>query len=457
MARLFRTLALGSLTISGARMATRGFSFVSVLLITAGLSVQDYGVLALALSVSGPVLTLSGLALDDVVLATAARLRGEHHAAAAADLMRGFALQRILMAALAIVAMGLLPGVLGPTYEPVVRGFILPLQCWVAMTILSVIGNHGVQLQERFPVLATSTIAESAVRLAVVGAFVFMGQLSVATVLWSYVIAKGAGVVLLVPGVGAFLSPGNGMRSAAAQVWKLMRGGGKWEMARGGVDQLFSGVDVWLLGLVAGLQAVAVYSLAVTVKSVISQMLPFRQILFPVLARMSSETRGSAFVAQRMSKYGIWFYAAVVLLAAVTMPWAVALFFPKYASAVPVFYLVLPSLFLDALSMSHAPLLYAHGQQRFLLAVSAVNTAAVLAALPAFSKALGAAGALLVHQASTAAMIVVREWRLRRLGVRSFVLRDLATVDDFDRRAVARIVEAARSRLRGLRRGPAPG
>lgn len=449
MPRIFRSILGGSAIIVFEKTVSRALSLVALWVVTQGLSRTDYGVVVLALSVSGPVLVLGGLGLDESVLAAGARLRGKGQAEDAARLFSGFAFMKLTVSAVVIVSLFWVKNLLGETYRPVLEGFLLPLQVWIALTAVRTLQDTALQMQERFAWSSFGLVLETFGKLAVLAVLFFQHTVFVPTVIWAYVAGKALAALVTAPALFAFV-PRYGIASSLRSLRDFVRGQGKWEVVRMSVGSFFSGLDQWIIGIFASLEAVAIYSLASTMRSVIQQLLPFRQILFPMLARMSRERHATSFVARKMAKYGIWLNTLIILVAIALVPPVVRILFPDYLLAIPVFYALLPTLLLNAAGMGQTPVLLALGEQRYQFGLSMLSTVSGLTLLPLLTWRFGIFGAVGEQILSTAAMVVMRERRLAKRGVRTFSPMDVAIVDDFDRSTYRRVFETLRSIPRRL-------
>ncbi len=447
MGKLFRTIAHGSLWVTASKIGARAFSLVSLWLITSTLSRTDYGVAVLALTVSGPVLVLGGLGMDDVIISVTSRLRGEGRKMDGDHLLQAFALVKGAVTAVVVVAMVFAPALLGAKYQPILGSFLLPLQCWVALSAMRTLIDTRLQSLERFGAVSLAVVLETGGKLAaIIAFFLATGTLTVPTVLWAYVAGK---VLALAPGLTAAVSlwPRQGLRPPLRAYREFLRRQGLWAMAQSLAGSLFSGVDIWMLGLVAGLDAVAIYSLAISMRSVILQAIPFRQVLFPILSRMSVERDASSFVAMRMTKYSLWMGALLAVAAALVVPPIVIVLFPKYLPAIPVFFFLLPSLATNALGGAQAPLMYALKEQPYLFALALGGTLSSLTVLPLLAWKFSAYGAATENYISTLLIAVAREVRLRRHGIKTIVVADLFRVDAYDRDVFRRVTSELRRRL----------
>jgi O-antigen/teichoic acid export membrane protein len=445
MSGVFQSILKGSVVIAVSRAVLKIFSAISYFLVLRELSVGSFGVVSLALSVSGPALAICGLGLDDMVISQAARSRGAGTFDAFKGVLRGYAAFRF--AALAFLLAGVVgfAPLLSDEYQDVFRQFQLPLLCWIALNVLRVLVDGLQQMQERFGVLARANVIETFSRMVVVFALFASHRIDVPNVIWSYVAAKAVGTAVLLPGLAVL--GGGAIRSDVVRFYRFVVEGGTWEILRNFTGSLFSSIDQWIVGIFLGAESVGLLSFASSLNSLLAQALPFRQVLFPILSRLSNEARTSSFVSRRIAKYSAWLNTAVVLAAAIAAPYAVAWFMPGYREAVPVFQFLSVAQIMSALTVSHGSLLYALKEQRFLFGIGLLSTASALTVLPLLTRSFGVMGAVAERHISSLVTIALRERRLRRQhGIVSFDAGDLLVFDDFDRRVVGRLRDVVRTR-----------
>jgi len=440
MKDIFSSIARGSFIIMSSRVILKVFSLGSFYLIINGLSLHDYGLITLALSVSGPVLALSGFGLDDLVVAQGARARGEKRWKDFASIYGGFALTKVLFTGFIVVLLFWFRTLLGGQYRELLDQFFLPLVVWIAVASIRTLLDSTLQMEEKFSWFAKANILENAVRLAIVAGLFFTHAMSVPALLWAYVAAKAVGGILISPALFRVTLISVSFVSMIRSYIRFIAGQGRWEIFRMLTGSLFSGINQWIVGLFLGLEAVALLSFASTMNSFLGFLLPFRQILFPIMARLSSEPKTSSFVARRMSKYSVWLNSAIVLLAGIGAPLVVAIFAPQYNAAVPVFWLLSFSQILNAISTSHGTLLYALSEQKFLFKLSLLGTILAMSVLPLFTWLFWVYGTVLENHLATALIIWLRERRLRQKHhLISFSFKDLLVFDHFDRMAMKRL------------------
>ncbi|MFA6429349.1 MAG: hypothetical protein WCV84_02515 [Patescibacteria group bacterium] len=449
MTQVFRSIAHGSAVITASRLLLKVLALGSYYIILRKLSLHDYGIVTLALSISGPVLAISGLGLDDLVFANGARARGEKRFGEYQATIRGFlAVKFVLVIALTLMLIWV-QTLLGQKYQDLLAQFFLPLLCWIWVTNIRGFFDAYVQMCEEFSVYARASIVESIIRLILVVGFFLFWEINIATVLWAYVLSKALGSAEVILAVFRHKFASVALHASLIAYVRFVREKGAWEIARMLVGQLLSNLGQWLLGIMVSVEAVALMSFATTLNSIVTQLSPFKQVLLPVMARLSAEAGSASLVARRMSKYGMWLAVVVVCVSAVVAPIGVAWMVPKYLPAIPLFYLAMVSQLINATTMSHGSLMYAYNEQRYLLGLSLFGTLSSFTLLPALTWTMGAYGVLIENHVSTIVIAWLRERRLRsKYGVSTFRIQDLWHWTEEDRTTLLRVIAAVRTRVR---------
>lgn len=77
MQSLARTIFSGTAYIALSNSLGRVASFITIIIVTGALSLYEYGIITLALAITGPAFALMGLGLDQLIEADVARYLGE--------------------------------------------------------------------------------------------------------------------------------------------------------------------------------------------------------------------------------------------------------------------------------------------------------------------------------------------------------------------------------------------
>ncbi|MDQ7815041.1 MAG: oligosaccharide flippase family protein [Patescibacteria group bacterium] len=448
MSSVYRQIAKDSAIIMASRLVLKFFSVFSYFMILRALSLKDYGFVSLALSISGPALAISGLGLDDLLLSQGARARGEKRYAEFAPVLGGFIAMRIVILAGITASLFFVRSLLGEQYLEVVNRYLWQAIAWVWIVNIRWIGDGVTQMFEKFKRFSQANILESALRAGMILLLYLLGRLNINTVLWVYILSKGIPTVLVFPALRHLGGWGN-LIGKTKSLYSFVKQKGAWETVRMLSGNLLSGLNQWIVAGLLGLEAVAIYNFASSMNSLLAQFSPFRQILYPIVSRMSSQAESASVLARRMSKYAMWLAALMLLGSAVGAPLGVWLLAPKYLNAIPAFYLLAFSQLINAATVSHGPLMYSNNEQKYLLKLSVFGTVSGVTVMPFLTWVFGVYGAILESHLSTLTISWLREKRLRdRHGVTSFVVSDVFKVDDYDKQAIRKIWQAAVFRVK---------
>jgi len=449
MSSVYKDIAKGSAIIMASRLVLKFFSVFSYFMILRALSLKDYGFVSLALSISGPALAISGLGLDDLLLSQGARARGEKRYAEFAPVLGGFIMMRIAILAGITASLFFIRSLLGEQYLEVVNRYLWQAILWIWIVNFRWIGDGITQMFEKFKLFSQANILESALRAGMILLLYLLGRLNISTVLWAYIISKGVPTLLVFPAIRHLGGWGKIQEKINALV-AFVKQKGAWETVRMLSGNLLSGLNQWIVAGLLGLEAVAIYNFASSLNSLLAQFSPFRQILYPIVSRMSSEAKSASELARRMSKYSMWLASLLLLGSAFAAPLGVWLLAPKYLNAIPAFYLLMLSQLINAVTVSHGPLMYANNEQKYLLKLSLLGTLSGVTVMPALTGLMGVYGAILESHFSTGLIAWLREKRLReKHGIKTFVFSDMFVVDEYDKQAIKKAWQAAVLKLKG--------
>lgn len=205
-------------------------------------------------------------------------------------------------------------------------------------------------------------------------------------------------------------------------------------------------LPVWLLKMLSGDMAVGLYGAAHKAFTLLYAFLaPLETILFPLVSEQAAQAPERIRAALRQAqKYAFWLSLALTAFLLPLSPWLISLMAGQaYMQATSVLQWLLGYLILLVLLQSHRPILYALGEQRWLLSLYVLNflTYAPLLWLGIrWNGAVGAAQALILHGAL---FIFVRLWVLRRLAPHLWVSPlTVFQVEEFDRQLFRQIKES---------------
>src|SRR3989338_4694160 len=298
MATLTRKIIEGTVATSLGNILLKFTAFVSFIIITSQLSLQDYCILNLFFTVAGPAAAFSMISLERVVVADAASYRGLGKYGYARKLISDyFKITLVLLTSLLIISW-FLKVLLTSYFSLNISAYFWPLAFFVigqiSMNFISVI----FEAYERFKSSALFQFGEAFIRFVVVLSLFHFG-FTLLSVFMAYIISKILGIA----------AP-------------------------------------WLLRITISNEAVGLFSFAQKIYSFISSAFPLTSIIFPIISRSISENvEKTKLIIVKAQKYLLYLYLPMYIAAYVMIGPIIKTFIPHYIAAVLLIKIVLFDLF----------------------------------------------------------------------------------------------------------------
>ncbi|MEK7560785.1 MAG: oligosaccharide flippase family protein [Patescibacteria group bacterium] len=412
----------------------RGLSLINYFVIFRYVMLAEYGRFILVSSLTGPALTLCFLGIDRIFVSAIARARGAGEIGKARGLIKQYAAAVFFMLCMTAGGAVFLKDVLQARYGVEWDRTIFSLLIFLFSQLIFNLVQLILEGFEEFNKLALLQFIEAMVRSAFLIAFA--QALGLYTLLLIGAAAKLAAFLL-----GAFFLARcvypvlRGSVSARGMLWSVIASQGKWDMARNIVDDVAGSIGVWLIKIFVSTPAVALYSFAQNVYSIIADIFPVNSILFPIVSRLVATEKKKVYrLIPKIQRYALLFYVVIYALTLVFLPFVVNAFFPQYRGVVPIVALSLLRLFIDVYRIGQSALIYAFGEQRFMLAIFPYMFVTHIL-LDTVSAYLGGVPGML---ASWNFRGVIGQWIIhfhlkKKHHIPSMHLRDLFMIDEYDR------------------------
>ncbi|OHA15162.1 MAG: hypothetical protein A3G52_03470 [Candidatus Taylorbacteria bacterium RIFCSPLOWO2_12_FULL_43_20] len=400
MATLTRKIIEGTVATSLGNILLKFTAFVSFIIITSQLSLQDYGILNLFFTVAGPAAAFSMISLERVVVADAASYRGLGKYGYARKLISDyFKITLVLLTSLLIISW-FLKVLLTSYFSLNISAYFWPLAFFVigqiSMNFISVI----FEAYERFKSSALFQFGEAFIRFVVVLSLFHFG-FTLLSVFMAYIISKILVVVLSVPFAMRAINNDSEMRFSREPdvpkknlVWDIIKKHGKWEMVRDFPSKITGIAAPWLLRITISNEAVGLFSFAQKIYSFISSAFPLTSIIFPIISRSISENvEKTKLIIVKAQKYLLYLYLPMYIAAYVMIGPIIKTFIPHYIAAVLLIKIVLFDLFIDAFSVGQSAVLYGLKQQKLSLLINMIMQVIILASQIVLITSLGVVGA----------------------------------------------------------------
>lgn len=409
-------------------------SFVSVVIMTTNLTLYQYGILTLALALSGPILTLCNLGLDELITADVSRYIGEKKYDHAKKLMATyFSMQWLLLPVLGI-AVYLMRPYLQERYGELLYTHVYVMLYYVTLQLARTGINTFLNIHSRFLAIAKAQVFEPIIRCLCLVGLLWTGHITVEYVLWTYIIGSMVSVVVALPDLFELLKKYKGFTSIQKNMlYGVVRAHGKWQGVLQIISSAINSLRYHFINVIISTEAVALFSVAQSMYSVLTSLLPVKTVIAPLIARKLADKEHMRSFIAKASKYTFLTYLLAMSGALVSAPIILTFFFPKYVAAIVLFELMVLRLPLNMFSVIQAPLMTAFKEQKYMSGLGILNLLLVVTVTPLFLYMFGVMGTIAESLVTVLVVIYLRERLLhKKYQISTFSLRAFFSFDSTD-------------------------
>lgn len=346
--------------------STKGVGLLNTFLTITSLTLYQYGVFQLLLSVAGlssDFLNIGGGVVSNEI----SRAVGEKREADAKRIFIEYTIVRI------IIAIALWAGVFFGAeifFKSYSQDFIHDTRIisflFITEAIFMIIKTLCL-VKLKFGIVGARSTINKLVQFGILVYFFAQGNLGLQALIWSVIIASAVSVVaVLIPFLKVYFDWKNVAVPAQGLLWGIFKVYGKWDITRQIGNRITSRIKPWLIKIFIGTEAVAVFSIAEMIVSTLQDVLPSKtlQSLVPLWIKDKE-------LSVKMFSYGVKYFvllgAILGVCALIVVPPVVHTFFSKYNNSLPLFYFMIFNLPIFAAGILIGNYIIAFRKQKFLL------------------------------------------------------------------------------------------
>lgn len=215
---------------------------------------------------------------------------------------------------------------------------------------------------------------------------------------------------------------------------KIMLEHGKWATLSSYFNSFGQNIRIWVIKLILGTEAVGVFSFAYTLMSHVLSLFNISSVVTPILSESVSDQSRFNKILSKSLKYQLLVYFIIMLLSFILAELFVDLFFPNYLSSLPIFYIMLLALPVIGVAAVINILFFIYKAQKQLFdAIFLKNLSALVCSFIGIYF-MGILGTGIEYVISAVVFIIARSSLImkERSGL-SFSLKDIFSFDDTDR------------------------
>ena len=346
--------------------AKKGVGAVNSFLIISSLSIYQFGVYQLVLAAysfasdffHGLFATVTG---NDLM-----RYIGEGREDKAKKLFFEYAAFRLIMGLIPAVALFLLAPKLSFRYGPEA---ILWARLLAPLFILDAVVPLGIlllKLRLNFKIFSAQPTIQKIVHLGILAYFFFFAQLGIKEIFIAQILAPAITFLILVgPIINAWRIWQKTAVFSSKMLWIVIKTYGKWEIPQFLFSDINGRIRPWLIKLFLNTESVGIFGVAYTFVNALKDLLPVRTLGLLVPRKVRDKE-----YFNRLFLYGTKYYTlmslVLVILGSFGVPLAIYVFFHKYLSSIPLFWLLLPIIVIFAFTKMLNIMLVAQRRQKFI-------------------------------------------------------------------------------------------
>jgi O-antigen/teichoic acid export membrane protein len=401
-----RQLTMGAVVEKCANLA-------GALLLLRYLPLADYGALTIAYATYTAIEFVAGLGLSDLVVARCAEARSQDDEVTEGKLLGSYLVWVVGGAAVcAILGLVLRPVLVARLPSEIAPLYLLGLSAGLTTPMRSVVVTMF-RMHSDFAGVKRVDIVRSVGLAAGYGVFVGVLQWGLAGGLVAYAFAN---TLPLLTNLRALAPAGRSARGnlRPAAMLALMRDEGKWQILRYGVATVHANARPWLIQVILGLEAVALFNAAKTILGVAPDLLPIKEALIPLMSGAVADADQLRRLYVDSLRYGTFIFGTMTVGIVLVVPWVFPWLFPQYAGAIRLIQIMALSVVITGITTPQASLFYALRTQQYYFTTTLISLVLLVTLGVPLMLALGVNGMGIAFVASGAIVAWLRQQRLKR-------------------------------------------
>ncbi len=445
---LLRTIGEGTFWISASTVLIKGIGLVSVFLILRTLSVAEYGIAQLALSIFSLGLIFICSNLMDVVIADMGRERYTNPGKMKSIFLSFFRLNLLLAV---VGAIGIL--VWGQLYDAGYTAIHLSSYLWIIALLVLVYPIRAAlviwfNVLTRFTHLAAMSVMEEIFRFGALLLFLYAIPLGITGVLLAQLVGQSIMLLLMLPVFLKLYAPFRAMPGERIGIWAIVLAHGKWNLMLSYVSNLNKNIRVWLIQWLLGPAAVGLYSVANSLIGHTQSLMPLGTVLAPVIPQYFDDRERFTHIVNKSFKYSFFIWLIVSLVAFMAVPPMIIYLFPRYADSLALYQLMLIAMIPSSFATLIVSVFYTIKAQRELFFTYLARIALTLIFVPLMVSLAGLMGVAYEFVITATCFMIIRYLVIIRV-LPGFKIRfsDFFTFDEYDRAILTRGQNFIRQKL----------
>ncbi|MEW6295729.1 MAG: oligosaccharide flippase family protein [Candidatus Diapherotrites archaeon] len=435
-----------SLIVISNTLFTNFIAFLTTLIFIRFLGVTEFGMLTLALSAISLIEMIIDFGISGVLISDIAVEIGKKKYGAVKSLILRFSQMQLLLAGILFLITFLFSSDLAGFF-PVIQNITTILKLISFMLLIFAVKNIFIvcfNSHSKFNYLTLLQSGDSLSRLGLICIFFFIFHIrTIEFVILAYIIAGLVSIFISAPFfIKTLYYLKNTPRIKANLFINLIKGHGKYNVIIGQIKNLQVNLPYWIINLILGINAVAIYSTAVKLQYFFLIIIDAIDMIFaPLIASIITTKEKVKIIYKKISKYGLWLSILMLILAFTVVPTAAIIFFgSKYIESIPVFLILILILPFGAINISIRPIYFAYKEQKTLTKVYIFSLLLMLFLMYIFIIPFGLIGIAIGYLVATSLDFLIRRHILKIKYLISIDTKEFFRFDKYDSKILKKVI-----------------
>lgn len=446
---LSRVVGEGTVWASGSTLLLKVVGLGYAVIVLSNLSVYEYGVTELVLSIPPLLSILSLPGLESVLMADMGVEKGKGNVSKMRYLLESYMSMRIVTGILAWALLFFSAPLIQEYYNENIATLVRIVSFSFLFGPFRTLAQTLFRVSLQFREMALYAAAEEIGKFIIVAICLLWLDMSILAVGLAYV---GADVVaLLLFGFPMYkiyqrLFSGTKFTDGFKSPLYLWYEHGKWSVFGSYLGNFGQNIRLWFIKVFVSTEAVAIFSVAVGLFQHTAALLPLHKILAPMIPQYVDEKKRFYKLIDKGIKYQVLGYAIIGLGGAICFPILFLFVFPEYMDSYFLYLVLLLALIPAGMSSIFSSVFFAFKAQRDLFFAIVLRTVMIIILLPILLPMFGLFGAAFEFVATRTIFTWERYRKLCKIAPDFRVnVRDFTRFDSVDRE----LLRAARAKVSG--------
>ncbi len=441
-----RSIAEGTFWVSFFGILTKVVAVVSAVLVLRKLSIHEYGLSELAMSVVSflGIFMLPGMM--QAIVADISNAIGQRNLPRAKEIGSNFFKLQLCLCGIAFVLMFALSFVSGLFFTENVSNSLRVLSFVFLLAPFRSYFNLLFSVSKDFFALGALSFFEESFRLLLIYMLfagttwrieaVFLGSI-------------GGQILALIALLGLFHKNyrlfASVYKSSTRPFGESLLNHGKWSVASSYFNTFGQNMRLWIIQFFLGTGAVSLFSLAFSLLTHTQSLISFSTTLAPILSEHNEDRRLINVIIAKSIKYQMFIFVLIGVICFFLVPVLVLNLFPKYAEALPLYNILLISMIPASFAIVFTPMFHAKKEQKSLFKAIGVKNAAIAVFSVIMLPIFGITGAAIEYLLTLITFLAERYRVLKRIyGGFSIRWKDFISFDQTDRNIIEKVLSKRR-------------